>query len=40
MYVVAVGCGGSSVNVRYGIAEQQGTGVGTGVFLRVYEAGK
>ena len=32
--------GGSGVYVRYGIAEQQGTGVGTRVYLRVYEAGK
>ena len=26
--------------VRYGIAEQQGTSVGTRVYLRVHEAGK
>ena len=32
--------GGSCVYVRYGTAEQQGTGVGTRVYLRVYEAGK
>ena len=29
-----------SVNVRYGIAEQQETGVGTRVYLRVHEAEK
>ena len=35
------GVGGvSGVYVRYGIAEQQGAGVGTRVYLRVYEAGK
>ena len=34
------GGGGSGVYVRYGIAEQQGTGVGTRVYLRVQEAGK
>ena len=34
------GGGGSSVNVQYGIAEQQETGVGTRVYLRVHEAEK
>ena len=34
------GGGGSGVYVRYGIAEQHGTGVGARVYLRVYEAGK
>ena len=35
------GVGGvSGVYVRYGIAEQQETGVGTRVYLRVHEAEK
>ena len=34
------GGGGSGVYVRYGIAEQQETGVDTRVYLRLHEAEK